>query len=143
METTAIASFWSKGLRKNTEVWLLPSIVVKSDTLPPPPPPSTRNILLVADVDRKLSVFFLFFFLFIFYFFFVAFSWFGKCKLIVMWFGADVLGFARQWALEVLPLPRHSHAAIGTFNGGRARRHSPHLDGGSPCSRPSCSCSCS
>ena len=27
-------------------------------------------------------------------------------------------------------------AAIGTFNGGRAGRHSPHLDGGSPCSRP-------
>ena len=27
-------------------------------------------------------------------------------------------------------------AAIGTFNGGQAGRYSPHLDGGSPCSRP-------
>ena len=43
-ETTPIASFCSKGLRKNTEVWLLPSIVVKSDTPPPPSiETSTRN----------------------------------------------------------------------------------------------------
>ena len=40
LKTTPIASFWSKGLRKNTEVLLLPSIVVKSYT---PPPPLDRN----------------------------------------------------------------------------------------------------
>ena len=44
LKTTPIASFWSKGLRKNTEVWLLPSNFVKSDTPPPPSiETSTRN----------------------------------------------------------------------------------------------------
>ena len=53
LKTTPIVSFWAKGLRKNTEVWLLPSIVVKSDT---PPPPSIETLTRNKGHRSKIAV---------------------------------------------------------------------------------------